>query len=220
METMENIADKSTYLSGLATLLAARWPANRTINIVCHGHSVPAGYFKTPLVDTFGAYPHLLHVALKKRYPNAVINVIVTAVGGENSLKGSERFDSQVLCHRPDLITIDYSLNDRPLGLDKAKAAWSSMIEKSIAAGARVILLTPTADVRSDQRNPDDPLCQHAGQVRLLAARYHVGLADSLKAFMACVEKGTDLGTLMSHVNHPSRAGHEIVLTELLKWFP
>ncbi|MEK5235702.1 hypothetical protein NST99_08380 [Paenibacillus sp. FSL L8-0470] len=32
----------------------------RTLNIVCHGHSVPSGYFATPIVDTFHAYPHLL----------------------------------------------------------------------------------------------------------------------------------------------------------------
>ena len=54
--------------------LKATWPGNRTVNIVCHGHSVPAGYFKTPVVDTFNAYPHLLHRGLKDRFPFAVIN--------------------------------------------------------------------------------------------------------------------------------------------------
>ncbi|WP_342481353.1 hypothetical protein NST07_08230 [Paenibacillus sp. FSL L8-0340] len=40
--------------------LKRQWPENRTLNIVCHGHSVPSGYFATPIVDTFHAYPHLL----------------------------------------------------------------------------------------------------------------------------------------------------------------
>src|SRR3982751_3841278 len=69
--------DPRTYLASLINLLQIPWPKNRTINIVCHGHSVPAGYFKTPLVDTFNAYPHLLHQGLKQRFPHAVINVIV-----------------------------------------------------------------------------------------------------------------------------------------------
>jgi len=217
---MESIADMSTYLLDLAALLGTEWPGNRTVNIVCHGHSVPAGYFSTPFVDTFNAYPHLLHAALKSRFPNAVVNVIVTATGGENSLRGSERFGSEVLCHRPDLITIDYALNDRSIGLDKAREAWSSMIQKALAAGAKVMLLTPTLDTRTNSLSGDDELSRHAEQVRLLAATWHVGLADPFKAFLERVQQGTNLDDLMSHVNHPNRAGHDIILAELLKWFP
>jgi acyl-CoA thioesterase-1 len=217
---MEGVPEMSTYLGDLNTLLSAEWPDNRTVNIVCHGHSVPAGYFSTPTVDTFNSYPHLLHVALKKRFANAVINIIVTAVGGENSLRGSERFDSDVLSHHPDLVTIDYSLNDRAIGTDKAWSAWSSMIEKATAAKAKVLLLTPTPDTRSDLFSQEDPLNRHAEQVRLLAATYHVGLADSFQVFIDRVKGGTDLRSLMSHVNHPDRAGHEIVASELLRWFP
>ena len=82
-------AKPDTYLSGVVTELTRQWPANRTVNIVCHGHSVPAGYFRTPVVDTFNAYPHLLHRGLKERFPYAVVNVIVTAIGGENSESGA-----------------------------------------------------------------------------------------------------------------------------------
>ena len=55
------IADRRVYLREVVNLLLAQWPNNRTVNIVCHGHSVPAGYFATPMVDTFNAYPALLH---------------------------------------------------------------------------------------------------------------------------------------------------------------
>ena len=94
---------------------------------------MPAGYAKTPAVDTFNAYPHLVHRALKERYPSAVINVIVTAIGGEASGGGAARFERDVLSHKPDLVLIDYALNDRGLGLDRAKAAWKAMIEKAQA---------------------------------------------------------------------------------------
>ena len=69
-------AERTNYLAGLSTAMQVLWPKNRTITIVCHGHSVPSGYFRTPVVDTFNAYPHLLHLGLKERFPNAVINVI------------------------------------------------------------------------------------------------------------------------------------------------
>src|ERR1700759_4096930 len=75
----------TTYLRDVREALEKKWPANRTINLVFHGHSVPAGYFRTPDVRTFEAYPCLVGVGLKKLYPYAVINIIVTAIGGENS---------------------------------------------------------------------------------------------------------------------------------------
>ena len=112
------IAERGAYLRPIVELLLAQWPGNRTVNIVCHGHSVPAGYFATPMVDTFNAYPALLHRDLKHRFPFAVINVIVTAIGGEGSPQGADRFEADVLCHRPDVVTIDYGLNDRRAGLD------------------------------------------------------------------------------------------------------
>jgi acyl-CoA thioesterase-1 len=131
-----NIADRSSYLREICQMLGTHWPANRTVNVVCHGHSVPAGYFATPMVDTMNAYPHLLHVGLKHRFPFAVMNVIVTAIGGENSESGAARFEQEVLCHRPDVITIDYGLNDRSIGLERARASWSRMIDASRACGA------------------------------------------------------------------------------------
>ncbi len=54
-DTPKSVAEPASCLADVSKLLMQRWPRNRTINIVCHGHSVPAGYFKTPIVDTFSA---------------------------------------------------------------------------------------------------------------------------------------------------------------------
>jgi hypothetical protein len=35
------------------------WPQNRTMNIVFHGYAVPAGFFKTPVVNAESSYPTL-----------------------------------------------------------------------------------------------------------------------------------------------------------------
>ena len=177
------------------------------------------GYFQTPKVDSLNAYPHLLHRGLKERFPNAVINVIVTAIGGENSVAGAARFKRDVLSHRSDIVTLDYSLNDRGIGLEEARMAWVSMIEAAQARDVKVVLLTPTADTTADMDDPGDPLNRHAEQVRALAEEYGVGLADSLKAFRAAVASGADLEDLMSQANHPNRRGHELVVAALLALF-
>ncbi|HEY3341810.1 MAG TPA: SGNH/GDSL hydrolase family protein [Anaerolineae bacterium] len=223
MSTNTRIAGKETYLIDVVREMGKAWPGNRAVNIVCHGHSVPAGYFTTPVVNSLEAYPHLLFVELKKRFAYSVINVIVTAIGGENSEQGAARFESDVLCHKPDVVTIDYALNDRDMGLPRAEAAWRRMIETLLARGVKVILLTPTRDVltvRTGEQKWSIEQPKHAEQVRRLAAEYHIGLADSDAAFEHYITSGGELLDLLSHINHPNRSGHELVTRELLRWFP
>ena len=216
-----SIADRRTYLADLIEEMKTPWPDNRTVNVVCHGHSVPAGYFGHAFVDTFSAYPHLLHRGLKERFPHAVINVIVTAIGGEESDRGAERFERDVLCHQPRVITIDYGLNDRRIGLEKAEASWRGMIEAALRQDVKLILLTPTHDnTRAGDPEQWRLLELQAEQTRELAAEYEVGLADSMDAFDRYIESGGDLSDLLSWVNHPNRTGHELVASELLRWFP
>lgn len=213
-------AEPTSYLKPLAEELNKTWPKNRTINIVVHGHSVPAGYFKTPRVDTFNSYPHLVHVGLNERYPTAVINIITTAIGGEASPAGAKRFERDVLPHRPDLLLIDYGLNDRRQGLEKAEAAWRMMIETALEHEIPVLLLTPTAALKAKMDDPQDPLNQHAELIRALAKEYGVALADSTAAFQQAVAEGAAYTDFMSHPVHPNRRGHDLVAEQILEWFP
>ena len=213
------VAERSGYMTAIVRELQADWPTNHAVNLVCHGHSVPAGYARTPEVRTFDAYPYLLHRGLSGRFPHAVINVIVTAIGGEDSERGAARFVRDVMSLRPEVVTIDYALNDRRIGLVRAGKAWRSMIETALAAHVKVILLTPTGDSRAKLDDPEDPLNQHAKQIRRLAAEYQVGLVDSLEAFKNYVQDGGKLADLMAQVNHPNERGHTLVADNLIKWF-
>ncbi|MGB7326824.1 MAG: SGNH/GDSL hydrolase family protein [Rubripirellula sp.] len=195
--------------------LGKKWPKNRTVRLVFHGHSVPAGYFRDGNVRTFDAYPSLLHRQLCEHFPTAVIDVCVTAIGGENSLRGAKRFKTDVLSMRPDLVFIDYSLNDRSAGLSESEQAWRSMIDEAQKAEVQVVLLTPTPDSHENILDQDTLLAQHAAQVRRISKDMDVPLIDSYAAFRARVEAGTDVNSLLSQPNHPNRAGHEVV-AELL----
>ena len=211
---------ENSYLNPILDQLAIHWPKNRIVNIVCHGHSVPAGYFATPFVNTFSAYPHLLHQMIKERYPFAVANVIVTGIGGENSEQGEKRFQTEVLNHTPDVLTIDYSLNDRRLGLDAACTAWVKMIESALEREIKVILCTPTWDQSYLKQDEEwQMLVRHAEQVRQLADKYNLGLADSFDAFERHIAVPSDLSKYLAHVNHPTKAGHLLVAEEIAKYF-
>jgi lysophospholipase L1-like esterase len=216
------IADRRTYLSKITEELRKEWPENRTINIVCHGHSVPAGYFSTPFVDTFNAYPHLLHRKMKEKFPFAVINVIVTAIGGENSESGALRFEKSVISHHPDVVTIDYGLNDRRIGLRSAELAWKSMIEKCLENNIKVLLLTPILDLSGlFEENKDQwgLLQKHTEQICKLAEEYEVGLVDCFSLFENYIKNYGDITDLLSWPNHPNKNGHELIAREIMRWF-
>lgn len=213
------IADPQYYLADIKNELKKEWPGNRTINLVFHGHSVPAGFFKTPVVNTLSAYPYLLLEKLKVKYPYAVINIINTSIGGENSQSGEKRFDSEVLSHRPDVLFIDYALNDRGLGLEKSKEYWSKMIQRAMEKKIKIILLTPSPDQRVNILESDNILEQHTHQIEQLAIDYGLGLVDSYSLFKAEVIGGESISTYMSQVNHPNKKGHTLITEEIIKYF-
>jgi lysophospholipase L1-like esterase len=203
------------YLQDVKTALQKTWPQNKTVNLVFHGHSVPSGYFRTPDVQTLSAYPQLVLKALKEKYPHAVVNVIVTAIGGENSVQGAARFRKTVLNHQPDVLFIDYALNDRKLGLERSKAAWEKMIRQALKRKIKVVLLTPSPDINVAWDAPESELALFAAQIRALAEKYHTGIVDSYAIF----SKQDNVKALMAQSNHPNEKGHQLIADGIMQCF-
>lgn len=219
IKTSTQETSPNTYLSTIKAEMKKQWPENRTINIVFHGHSVPAGYFQTPEVKTLDAYPQLVFHQIKEQYPFAVINVITTSIGGEHAEDGAKRFKKEVLNHRPDVLFIDYALNDRLIGLQRSEKAWRKMIEEALAQHIKVILFTPTPDIIENILDKNTPLSKHSRMIRKLAEEYQIGLVDSYQLFEKLSEQGEDIKTYMSQNNHPNESGHKLVANEILKYF-
>lgn len=209
----------SSYLSNIIIELQKKWPNNRYINLVFHGHSVPSGYQATPIVNTFGSYPVLSLKLITDKYPFAVVNVIKTTIGGENAEQGSKRFASDVLTKKPDVIFIDYALNDRSIGLERAKVAWESMIIEAQNANVKLILLTPSPDLTENIKDSNAPLAQHTAQILSLGAKYHIPVINSYKAFKDLALSGIDLTNYMSQSNHINPTGHQIVAGLIMNLF-
>lgn len=217
------LAERNEYLLPIVKELCKVSPENRTINIVCHGHSVPAGYTTKGIVRALDAYPHLMRQLLCKRFPFSVTNVITSAIGGEGAVQGVNRFERDTLSHNPDLITIDYALNDRFNSRIEVEAAWRTMIEASLERNIKLLLLTPTLDcgqVYYDVNSLQSDLPCLAQMIRNLAEEYSVGLVDSYAALSKKLELGYATEDFLISVNHPNRAGHGIVAQEIIRWLP
>lgn len=227
-------ADDS-YVQNIRDELLIKWPNNRTINFVFHGHSVPSGYYTGGNVYKFGAYPHLALEQIKDKYPYAVVNSITTSVGGEQAEQGEKRFEREVLTMRPDVLFIDYALNDRYIvkgdpqkSLGRAKMAWQKMIDAALAHSftdrsgnvhkVKVYLMTPTPDTRENILSDESPLAKHAAQIRQLAKDNNVGLIDSYALFKE-IASNESLASYMAQNNHVNAKGHQIVANEIVKLF-
>lgn len=216
-------ADKLTYLLPEVKELLKVWPDNHTMNFVFHGHSIPAGYTANHVIRPFDAYPHLVHRALNKRFPCAVINPIITAIGGENSISGAKRFKEDVLPHKPVLVTIDYERNDMFENPDQVKEAWRSMIEDALKEEIKVMLITPVVDCQQlyyDQESRTASDEDYANMIRKLADEYGIALADPWASFEQLLKRGADVHDYLTYVNHPNVLGHQVIADEIMRWFP
>lgn len=212
-------AGVATYLEKIKTELKEKWPENRTINLVFHGHSVPSGYFQTPEVRRMEAYPFLVLRALDKKYPTSVINVITTSIGGENSEQGQKRFKTDVMIHRPDVLFIDYALNDRSIGLERSGAAIEKMVVAALEQGIKVVLLTPSPDLTVDLLLPNNTLEVYRNQLVVIAEKYNIALVDSYQVFKKRKAEGEELKIYMAQSNHPNKKGHQLIADEIMHWF-
>ncbi len=215
---VSTIADTS-YLANVIEELKKKWPKNRLVNLVFHGHSVVAGYSTGSNIMTFQSYPMLVLKAVTEKYSTVPINMIRTAIGGENAEQGEKRFDSTVLNHRPDALFIDYGLNDRSIGLERAQTAWEAMIKMALAKNIKTILLTPTPDLTEDIKSDTALLEKHSAMIIALAKKYNLPVIDSYHTFKKMALGGTDLTPLMAQNNHVNEKGHEIVANEISKLF-
>lgn len=219
LNIMAQTGQPQDYLEDIRQELQKKWPHNRTIHLVFHGHSVPSGYFNTPNVRTMQAYPQQVLQAVKEIYPYAVVNSITTAIGGENAEQGAKRFKQDVLCHNPDVLFIDYALNDRGIGLERSRQAWEEMIKEAQRQGIKVILMTPTPDLTENMLDDNSPLEQYSKQIRDLSVKYGTGLVDSYAAFKQKKKDGEELNAFMSQSNHPNAKGHAVVKELILDYF-
>ncbi|WP_298329980.1 SGNH/GDSL hydrolase family protein [Haloactinopolyspora sp.] len=210
------LPDQDADVRELFAELTKEWPDNRSINVVFHGHSVPAGYHQTPEVKPFESYPFMVYRGLNERFPTAVVNTITTAIGGENSMQGAQRFRRDVLRHKPDLVFIDYAINDTNLTPAQVERAWRIMIKAARQQHVPVVLVTPTGTVPHDLGDPADPLSIRAELIRELGREYDLPVADVSAQWQAALDAGTPKESLLSHYYHPNEAGHDLAATEIL----
>ncbi len=122
------------WILGLATFSArAQTPA-----ILVFGDSISAGY---GLSHVEQGWVELLRAKLKQEgYETPVINA---SVSGETTAGGLARLPRALGLHHPQIVILELGGNDglRALPVDQMRANLNTMVDLSVAAGAKVLLL-------------------------------------------------------------------------------
>lgn len=91
----------------------------------------------------------------KTKYPEKDVKAINAGIGGTGSKMGAERYRKDVLVHEPDLVFIEFAVNDREEDENGAKVYMENMIRQSLEmknVPDIIFLYTPiAADLESEK---------------------------------------------------------------------
>jgi lysophospholipase L1-like esterase len=184
------------------------------VTIVAFGDSITAGYCVRR------GFPSFWKQMLAEKYPEASVEMINSGISGDTSMDGLARLDWAVLSYEPDLVTINFGINDCVLGLDleEFEMNFVEMVRRIRAGTNSEILLLSSQPLETP---PYDRLVLDYYQaVQRVAREMDVGFVDVYGAWMRRVRAGTPLGSLiLPGLDHPNEAGYRIMAEELTRLF-
>jgi lysophospholipase L1-like esterase len=135
-------------------------------------------------------------------------------------MDGLARLDYAVLSYEPDLVTINFGINDCVLGIghEEFEANFVEMVRRIRAGPNSEILLLSSQPLETP---PYDLLVRdYYWAIERVAKQMDVGFVDIYGAWMEHVGKGIPLSLLIiPGLDHPNEAGYRIIAEELMRLF-
>ena len=232
--------------------LAARnkdYFGTRPVTIACLGDSVTHGCFEIYKTNeghiaTFcraeEAYPALLKREIANLFPFASPVIVNAGVSGDKSYGGLERLERDVLSFRPDLVIVNFGLNDSMNkdvegGLETYDQSMRAIFEKVLMSGAELILLTPNYMNRGISPFLTEEmfigiareaavvqnsgiLTRYVETAKKAARDMSVPVADAYAVWQALDKNGVDTDALLSNnINHPTKEAHGFFVQEIMR---
>ncbi len=116
--------------------------AGETLSVVFLGGSLTWGAQSTNPQKT--SYRAIVQRKLEETYPKAHFQFHDAAIGGTGSQLASFRLERDVLAYQPDLVFLDYTINDNPYGEPSPHrlAAYEGLVRRIVETGAAVVAVS------------------------------------------------------------------------------
>jgi lysophospholipase L1-like esterase len=167
--------------------------------------------------------------AIAAALPDAGVEVIGAGIGGNKVTDLERRLDRDVLARKPTTVVVFIGINDvwhsqrgEGTSRDVFEKGLRSLVARIRAAGARVILCTPSViGEKAAGTNPlDAMLDDYAGVTRAVAGELKTGLVDLRRAFAAHLaavnHDDAKAGLLTTDGVHLNAAGNRLVAARML----
>ncbi len=176
-----------------------------------------------------GVAPHgyitLLQQMLTKDGKDNAFDLIGAGVGGNKVYDLYFRLEDDVLSKKPDIVFMYVGINDvwhkRSMGTgtdpDKFERFYNKIIDKLQAAGAKVIICTPTVigEKKNFVNELDGDLNKYAAIIREIAKNKNTGLIDLHKAIVEYINdhnpEDKSKGVLTTDGVHMNDSGNEFL---------
>ena len=177
-------------------------------------------------------YVTLVKNALAEKHKDLEIEVIGAGISGNKVPDLQRRVDKDVIAKKPTVVVIYIGINDvwhgekdpaRGTSKDVFEAGLKEVIGKCTAAGARVVLCTPSVigEKKDGTNNLDKQLDEYSEISRRIAKELKLTLCDLRKEFVEHLKEknaeNAEKGLLTSDRVHLNDAGNEFVAKAMLK---
>jgi lysophospholipase L1-like esterase len=169
---------------------------------------------------------------LQAKHKDLDIEIIGAGISGNKVPNLQSRVDKDVIAKKPTIVYIYIGINDvwhgekdpaKGTSPEKFEAGLKEVIGKCTAAGAKVILCTPTVigEKKAGANSLDAKLDEYAGISRKVAAELKIPLCDLRKAFVDHLKDNNpedkEKGVLTGDRVHLNEAGNKLVADTMLK---
>lgn len=217
------------------------------VTIAFLGDSVTQGCFEIykkennaieTVFDQRYSYERAVSDILGMLFPMVPVNTLNAGISGDNSGRGVERVERDVLRHEPDLCVVCYGLNDcgRSEGsVERYTGNLRKIFERILESGSELIFMTPNMMNTKVSPHLTDPdfielakttairqnegyFDAHIDGARALCAEMGIPVCDCYAIWKKLAASGVDTTELLSNkINHPTRDMNKVFAYELVR---
>ena len=178
--------------------------AGEPITVAYLGGSITQGSTATPTT----CYAYLTTQWLKQRFPKSDITYVNAGIGATGSYIGVFRTDRDVLSKSPDLVFVDFSVNDTTEHTERNIGSYDGVLRKLWLSDSKpaIVTIAMTQDNGTSFQQYHSEICR----------AYDIPMISYHDAIMDVIKYGHIKWTDISDDNiHPNETGHS-VLTEII----
>lgn len=154
--------------------------------------------------DKNNCYSALVANWFRKTFKSADINYVNAGIGTAGSLFGVHRVDNDVISHNPDVVFVDFAVNDKGKNTELENATFDALIQKLYNSSSKPAVISVAMATKSGWNSEKNE--------NLICREYEIPMLSFSKYIHTTINSGKYLWSdVFVDDVHPNRVGHIII---------